>query len=136
MKEKKFRAWDKIKKIMYQNLYGFYEFEEDGYGSGYQKIYRLISAEIDDNFRARDIVLIQHMGLCDAEGNELDWWEKDLFRINGWENQFILVYDNGIPSFVNIDTGYKMSFEEMVEDSNLPKYIATKIGNEFEGRIQ
>lgn len=130
MKEKKFRAWDEELKRMSKPFFitdVFIEFDDD------RIPFQLLQHK---TLQRNRFIIMQHMGLTDNQGNELDWWEGDLFSIEGYRGKYELFYDNGVPSFHESDTGYIMSFEEMVEDSELPNYITTKIGNKFEGEIE
>ena len=67
----------------------------------------------------------QFTGLLDKNGDELDWWEGDLFELFSDYHLYEIVYDKGCFWFKSIRTTHRIQVAETLDWGDMPK----KIGN-------
>lgn len=116
MRPKKFRAWDKANKrmIVPEQICRIH------FNGGIPYGLLLWNGTI---LLKKDFELMQPTGLCDKDGKDLDWWEGDLFRINGVVHK--LVSDGGCYFLDGIKAPYRLRAADVARrpNGNVPKVI-------------
>lgn len=118
MREVRFRAWDKTNNEWYMNGDTF----DLNYSGGYGDFF--FDNDHPCNMRDVELEWEQSTGLCDKNGEDLDWWEGDIFDHLGHKG-LIEWYEGGL--FYHDQGGYCPIGEVLVW-----AVIPTKIGTVHE----
>lgn len=134
MREIKFRAWDKVRKTMYD--VDTIEMDVLKDGSSDNQISGWDDTEWQCGIPLKDVELLQYTGEKDINGQEI--YEGDIIRLEGvddreigstWEHIGKIVYKRGA-FFVCYFDYYADGDEELICDAQVE--FGTVIGNKFE----